>query len=394
MARYAFAARFAHGKRVLDIGCGSGYGAAQLSQVAASVTALDVAAEALSYAREHYPAGNLRFIMASCAALPVAGASTDLVVAFELIEHVRDWKQFLADARRVLAAHGQFIVSTPNKFYYGESRGPSGPNPYHVHEFEFDEFRGELAQFFPYSTFFLQNHADGIVFQALEPDSPGEVRVEHDGAGSAESNFFIAVCSVASKPPASTFVYVPKSANILRERELHIRRLEGEVATKDEWLREAKEEHQQLLEVFRAQTAELEERNRWAEDLDKQLTEAKERIVGLQDELAKVVAGYEAKIKELEEEITQRTRWAIETEARLNTELADRQKQLEDKCQELATCVDLLHAAEATVEERTAWALGLQTEAEQLKARLNFVRASRWVRLGRVVGLGPEIGDR
>jgi hypothetical protein len=57
---------------------------------------------------------------------------------------------------------------------------------------------------------------------------------------------------------------------------------------------------------------------------------------------------------------------------------------------ELAQCVDYLHQAEKTVEERTLWAQRLQAEIDQLQAKLAMVEASRWVRLGRRVGLGPD----
>src|SRR6516225_2643857 len=56
MARYAFAARLVRGKRVLDAGCGAGYGSAALAEVAESVTAVDVAAVAVDFARAHYQA--------------------------------------------------------------------------------------------------------------------------------------------------------------------------------------------------------------------------------------------------------------------------------------------------------------------------------------------------
>src|SRR5215470_10132741 len=144
MARYTFAVRLARGKRVLDAGCGAGYGAAELGHVAESVTGIDVSAEAVEYARIHYAAFNVAFQAASVTELPYPDASFDLVVAFEVIEHLENWRGFLAETRRVLAESGQFIVSTPNKLYYTESRGKDGANPFHVHEFEFEEFRTEL----------------------------------------------------------------------------------------------------------------------------------------------------------------------------------------------------------------------------------------------------------
>jgi len=55
--------------------------------------------------------------------LPFEDASFDLVVAFEVIEHLENWRGFLEESRRVLAASGQLIVSTPNRLYYTESCG-------------------------------------------------------------------------------------------------------------------------------------------------------------------------------------------------------------------------------------------------------------------------------
>ena len=143
LARYAFAARLARGKRVLDAGCGAGYGSAELAALADSVVGVDVAPEAIAFATAHYQLPNLRFEQASCTALPNPDGSFDLVAAFEVIEHLGDWRGFLAEARRVLSPNGQLVVSTPNRLYYTESRGPRGANPFHVHEFDFAEFSSE-----------------------------------------------------------------------------------------------------------------------------------------------------------------------------------------------------------------------------------------------------------
>ena len=354
-ARYAFASRLSRHKRVLDVGCGTAYGAAELARAAASVVGLDISGEAVGYARTHYSLPNLCFLQGSCTAIPVRPGAFDLVVAFEVIEHVKDWTECLLEIRRVLAPAGQAIISTPNSRYYSASRGATGPNPYHEHEFTFEEFSGALKQVFPYVSLFLQNHIEGFVFQPVMTFSAAEARVESGGGGPDESHFFVAVCALAPQTGAPTYVYLPRAANILRERELHIERLSQELATKNNWIAQLTEERQKLLDLLRKQKEELEERNRWAEELNGQLEEAGARIRKLQDELQAA------------------TRWAQETDRRL------------------AECVNLFEEAEKTVKERTEWALKLQQQVDGLEAELNRIRASRWVRLGRAFGVGPEV---
>src|SRR5215472_9508934 len=79
MARYMFAARLARGKRVLDAGCGAGYGSAELAYTADSVVGADISVEAVEYARANYRLPNLRFEQASCTAFPHPDRSFDLV---------------------------------------------------------------------------------------------------------------------------------------------------------------------------------------------------------------------------------------------------------------------------------------------------------------------------
>jgi len=174
-------------------------------------------------------------------------------------------------------------------------------------------------------------------------------------------------------PEPKSFVYVPKAANMLRERELHVEALERQLA-------DVKADRQALLDLFRRQTRELEERNQWAQRLDTDLKTAGERIVALQNEAAELAADYSAEFARMEQEDQIKTEWARKASA-----------ELEAKCQELAHCVGLLDAAESTVRERTIWAQTAEAQRAELAARLEMIRASRWVKMGRTVGLGPEL---
>ena len=408
LARYAFAARLCSHKRVLDIGCGMGYGTAELARHSRSATGIDLAAAAVADARQAYPAGNLQYACASCTNLPFADASFDLAVSFEVIEHIAEWREMLVEARRVLRPGGQFIVSTPNRLYYAETRKLAGPNPYHDHEFEFEEFRLALEELFPSVSLFLQNHAAGIVFQPIHPDESAEVTIAGSAIAPDESNFFLAVCALGRQLGAPTFVYLPTTANLLRERELHISRLETELVTKNEWLDSARLEHQELVEMFRRQTEEIRQKNEWAAKLNGEVDAQRQRIAQLQDEvvtqnaeMAKLAAGYEAQRARVEDESRQFVAHAQETELRITAQAEAVIRELEAKCAELASCVDLLHKTEEEAAAQTVWALSLKAETDELKAavaryqtQVNLARSSRWLKLGRALHVGPEIQEQ
>jgi SAM-dependent methyltransferase len=389
LARYLFAARLSSRKRVLDIACGTGYGTAELAATAAVATGVDVSTEAVAYARAHHSRPNNRFLCADARQLPFRDGSVDLVAAFEVIEHLADWPALLAEARRVLAPSGQLLVSTPNRAYYAEARRLAGPNPFHAHEFDFDEFEAALRGYFPHVTLWVQNHAAAVVFRSLSPGS-AELRMEPGSPDPSTSHFFLAVCALAPQLGAPTFVYLPSSANVLREREQHIARLEGELGQKDRWLADSQAAHAALVEEHRRQTAELEARNRWADQLNSELARANNRIVEVQDELAAeqssardTAQAYESELAALNLELAKRTQWARDTEARLTGEVQAVGTQLGESNR-------LLQQAEQTVEERTQWALRLQSEVDGAQAQLNGYLASRWVRLGHSLGLGPK----
>ena len=120
-------------------------------------------------------------------------------------------------------------------------------------------------------------------------------------------------------------------------------------------------------------------------------SEAEEAIDALQQELARdqenarrVVAAYNAKITALEQDNREKTKWALDTEARLTAEI----RKIADA---LAQTAATLEQTETDLQERSAWALRLEEEKRQLEDQLNMVRASRWVKLGRKVGLGPAL---
>ncbi|MEO6566554.1 MAG: class I SAM-dependent methyltransferase [Casimicrobiaceae bacterium] len=152
--RYVVTAPLAAGKRVLDAAAGEGYGSFLLARDAASVLGVDVSAAAVEHAQQRYARPNLRFVAASVVALPLPDASVDLIVSFETIEHLGAQAPMLAEFRRVLAADGVLVISSPNRPVYNEGGGID--NHYHVRELDRDELTALLSSTFPMQAWYAQ----------------------------------------------------------------------------------------------------------------------------------------------------------------------------------------------------------------------------------------------
>ncbi|MEB3220555.1 MAG: class I SAM-dependent methyltransferase [Candidatus Sericytochromatia bacterium] len=116
VATYDFAHAHVAGARVLDLGCGTGYGAARVAQVAAHVVGADVCAEALAHATGHNAAPNLTYsLLPRDGALPFEAGAFDVVLSFQVIEHLANPHAHLREVSRVLAPGGTLLLATPNR---------------------------------------------------------------------------------------------------------------------------------------------------------------------------------------------------------------------------------------------------------------------------------------
>lgn len=104
------------GDRVLEAGCGEGYGAARLASAAARVVALDYDASAVSHVGRAYP--RMRVVRGNLVAPPFEAGTYDVVVSLQTIEHLWDQERFLAECGRVLRPGGRLILSTPNRLTF------------------------------------------------------------------------------------------------------------------------------------------------------------------------------------------------------------------------------------------------------------------------------------
>lgn len=140
---YRFAAQFCRDKQVLDVGCGTGYGSSFLSASAASVIGIDLSRQAIRYARTHYRNSNLQFLRMNAESLKFAEQEFDLAISTENFEHLRDQRANLREMARVLKSDGMLLLATPNQeMFVGDH------NPYHTHEFSYEEFLGIVQEYF------------------------------------------------------------------------------------------------------------------------------------------------------------------------------------------------------------------------------------------------------
>jgi SAM-dependent methyltransferase len=153
------------GLRVLDLGCRSGVVTGHYAS-GNEVVGMDVDPVALERAAEQ----GIQAVLGDVEEpLPFPDASFDVVVAGELIEHVRDAGAFAAELVRVLRPGGRLVGSTPNSYRlqgrlrFLRGRHPDG-DPTHLHFFSPAELRQILSGFQR-----LELHYVGGRFSALHP---------------------------------------------------------------------------------------------------------------------------------------------------------------------------------------------------------------------------------
>ena len=117
VARFA-ASQDLLGQRVLDLGCGDMPYRTLFTERGAIYLGADIN-------------GSAQIVIKPGEPLPVESASVDVVVSFQVLEHVRDVAAYLNEARRVLKPGGRVFVST------------HGVWPYHPHPQDFWRWTSE-----------------------------------------------------------------------------------------------------------------------------------------------------------------------------------------------------------------------------------------------------------
>ena len=302
----------------------------------------------------------------------------------------------------MLAPGGQFIVSTPNKLYYTESRGAQGANPFHVHEFDFDEFRDELTAVFPHVSMFLENHVEGVTFQ---PHERGQHGGSAGGCRRSRRRTRVALLRGGVRAPAADRAIRPSSTCRARPtccasasitsrcwRANSRPRTSGWRRRSRIW-RSSTASTRSCSAMFRAQKAELERSNRWAGELNAELEARGARGRGIAggtgarpgERARRWPRSTRRRSRSWKRRCARRRSGRIDTETRLSAEIRE----------DSAELAQARGGARSRPRQRIGGTHGVgaarcDAERAQLEEQLTLVRASRWVKLGRKVGLGPD----
>ncbi len=123
--------------RVLEVGSGTGYGTAELAEAGLEVFAVD----RVSPDRDaRHP--RVGFLRADAGSIPLASDAFDLVVSFQVIEHLEDPAPYLASIARMTKPGGVALITTPNLAQSDRE------NPFHVREYLADELADLISPHF------------------------------------------------------------------------------------------------------------------------------------------------------------------------------------------------------------------------------------------------------
>jgi SAM-dependent methyltransferase len=100
--------------KILEIGCGIGTVVNELSRKGHDIIGIDISGEAIEYGRKKY--GDIRLEVQAAEILPYEDESFNVVLSFDLFEHIAEIDKHISEVRRVLRPGGYYLFQTPNRY--------------------------------------------------------------------------------------------------------------------------------------------------------------------------------------------------------------------------------------------------------------------------------------
>ena len=104
------------GKIVLDVGCGGGLVSEGLSKIGATVTGIDFIKENIKVAKMHAKKNNLKinYFVKDFEKEKIT-SKYDVIIILEVLEHLKNWEEFIKKIKISLNRNGTLIISTINR---------------------------------------------------------------------------------------------------------------------------------------------------------------------------------------------------------------------------------------------------------------------------------------
>lgn len=100
--------------KILEIGCGIGTVVNELSEKNYDITGIDISQHAIDYGKEKY--GDINLQVNAAEILPFEDQSFNVVLSFDLLEHIAKIDKHISEVYRVLKNNGCYLFQTPNKY--------------------------------------------------------------------------------------------------------------------------------------------------------------------------------------------------------------------------------------------------------------------------------------
>ncbi len=133
---------------VLEVGFGEGYGSEIVEPWIAAYVGVEVDHDAVEHALAKYGSTRVSFRHYDGKTLPFGDESFDIVMAFQVLEHVPDPEAFLRETRRVTRPGEPVLVVTPNRSHR-LAPGQRPWNRYHLREYSSPELADVMRSVFP-----------------------------------------------------------------------------------------------------------------------------------------------------------------------------------------------------------------------------------------------------
>jgi 2-polyprenyl-3-methyl-5-hydroxy-6-metoxy-1,4-benzoquinol methylase/glycosyltransferase involved in cell wall biosynthesis len=390
MPRYRFACGLAAGAKVLDFGCGTGYGSAALAKVAVSVTGLDIDHDALAWARSVHRRPGLEFEQRVDLGAGMRAGAFDLITCFEMIEHV-DYptqQSVIANIARLLNPAGILVISTPNP----DVTANYGDNPYHIREMSEAQFLELLTPAFPHVVMLRQWVRPSVLIS--ESAIPGDSKTGFSGRTEVSADpplAYIALCSAAPIPQPSTLCDFDNSVDYIRDAldtERRLNNLRFERYTLNEAITERDRsivEHNEKIATLRK---EIDKRDQSVVEHNEGITTLRGEVSALHQQLSDRMVERDRSIVEHNEGITTLRGEVSALHRQLSEQMVERDRSIVEHNEGITTLrgeVSALHRqlSEQMVErdrsivEHNERITTLRGEISALHQQLSVIRQSR-----------------